>query len=113
VTATSLTELTVGKRIRMARRAAGLSQEKLANLIGTTRQVIIRWEQDRHLPNAKSRNRLAEATGLTADVFIEPLDEESEEAVLQRQAREMVAPFQVRDGRGAARRMPGARHRKD
>ena len=62
-------DMTVGKRIKWARNEAGLSQEKLAATIGTTRQVIIRWERDKHLPNALSRDRLAEALDQEADFF--------------------------------------------
>jgi transcriptional regulator with XRE-family HTH domain len=64
-------ELSVGKRIRWARRRKGLSQDKLAERVGTTRQVVIRWEKDRHLPNERSRERLAQATGQEADFFAE------------------------------------------
>ena len=62
-------DMTVGQRIRWARREAGLSQERLALAIGTTRQVVIRWERDKHLPNASSRERLGEALDQEADFF--------------------------------------------
>lgn len=105
-------ELTVGNRIRWARRRAGLSQDKLATLIGTTRQVVIRWEKDRHLPNLQSRERLGEATGQHPDFFRDetrhaPHDEDDE--AMERRARELVAPFQRDDDRGAARGLPSAR----
>ena len=62
-------DMTVGQRIRWARKEVGLSQERLALMIGTTRQVVIRWERDKHLPNALSRDRLAEALDQEADFF--------------------------------------------
>ena len=61
--------MTVGQRIRWARKEVGLSQERLALMIGTTRQVVIRWERDKHLPNASSRDRLGEALDQEADFF--------------------------------------------
>lgn len=111
------TTLTVGKRIRWSRKQAGLSQDALAALIGTTRQVIIKWEHDRHLPNASSRERLAQATEQSPDFFRDETPhvsefDEDEEAALQRRARELVSPFQAGDGRRAARRVSGTRRGK-
>ena len=39
-----MTLTTLGERIRDARRAAGLSQEKLAERVGVTRQAVTKWE---------------------------------------------------------------------
>jgi transcriptional regulator with XRE-family HTH domain len=79
-------DMSIGRRIRWARRSAGLSQDALAAKIGTTRQVIIRWEKDRHLPNLESRQKLAAATGQPAEFFAErPTvreDEDEEETEL-------------------------------
>ena len=49
-------------RIRWARKSAGLSQEKLAEVVGTSRRHVIRWEQGTR-PGAYYRKRLARATG--------------------------------------------------
>jgi transcriptional regulator with XRE-family HTH domain len=75
-------DMSIGRRIRWARKRAGLSQDALAAAIGTTRQVVIRWEKDRHLPNLESREKLAAATGQPAEFFAEQpatRDEEDEE----------------------------------
>ena len=39
-----MTTETLGERIRAARQAAGLSQEKLAERLGLTRQAVTKWE---------------------------------------------------------------------
>jgi len=64
-------KMTVGQRIKWARKSAGLSQERLAASLGTTRQVVIRWERDKHLPNSLSRDRLAETLDQEPDFFCE------------------------------------------
>ena len=74
-------ERTVGQRIVWARKRAGLSQDRLAAAVGTTRQVVIRWEKDRHRPNTESREKLAAATGQTAEFFSDDQDAEEDDAV--------------------------------
>ena len=36
--------MTIGERIALLRKKAGLSQEKLAELVGVSRQAIGKWE---------------------------------------------------------------------
>jgi transcriptional regulator with XRE-family HTH domain len=91
--------MSIGERVRWARKRAGLSQERLAQTIGTTRQVVIRWEQDRHVPNEESRRRIAEATGQDAGFFAEADEEDDADGewavslavLLERRVRELVA----------------------
>lgn len=78
-------EMTVGQRVRWARRRANLSQDRLALHIGTTRQVVIGWEKDRHRPGAQSRRKLAEATGQRADFFRDEDDDDEEADTLERE----------------------------
>lgn len=67
---TETTEQTVGERVLWARKQKGLSQDGLAAAIGTTRQVIIGWEKDRHVPGAHSRQRLSGALGQEPKFFM-------------------------------------------
>lgn len=53
----------LGQRIREARERAGYTQDRLAEALGTTRQVIIGWEKGRHRPQERHRVRLIEITG--------------------------------------------------
>jgi transcriptional regulator with XRE-family HTH domain len=50
----------LAKRIKEARLRAGLSQERLAELVGTHRRHVIRWEQGLHRPKGVYAERLAE-----------------------------------------------------
>ena len=51
----------LGGRIREARRNAGLSQEKLAEQIGVSRQAVTKWEAGQAAPSTENLLRLAEA----------------------------------------------------
>lgn len=72
----------MGSRVRWARKRAGYSQEALATAIGTTRQVVIRWEKNQHFPNRESREKLAAATGQPVGFFTgeDQADEDDEES---------------------------------
>lgn len=50
----------IGSRIRLARRALGLSQEQLAQLLDDTRGHIAHWEDGRQEPRASNLERLSE-----------------------------------------------------
>lgn len=113
MTLPTLEELPVGQRVRWARKNAGLTLDALAALMPTTRQVIIKWEKGKHLPNRQSRERLAEITGQAPDLFAEHLQHDlTQEDILQRQAAEMIAPFPGGNGGRAASRVPSTRRRK-
>jgi transcriptional regulator with XRE-family HTH domain len=51
----------VGARIRLARRANGLSRAQLAKLLDATNEHVSRWELGHHEPNAFNLQRLSEA----------------------------------------------------
>ncbi len=66
---TSAADLTVGQRIRSARKAKGLSMDKLAALLGTYRRQIIRWEQGVNRPGPAYVARLAEVLEQPEEFF--------------------------------------------
>ena len=70
--------------IRSARLRKGLSQEKAAELVGTSRFHWIRWEQGLHKPDDYAA-RLIEVLGLPEDVFGDPADDLDDE--------DLVAPL--------------------
>lgn len=71
--------MTVGQRVQWARKRANLTQDQLAAQIQTTRQVVIGWEKDRHMPTLYSRRRIADATGQQEELFRDETDEEEDE----------------------------------
>ena len=53
-----------GARIRRARKRAGISQERLAAQVGTTRRHMIRLENGEHLPRPVLRDKIAAEVGV-------------------------------------------------
>jgi transcriptional regulator with XRE-family HTH domain len=56
-------EFTLARELIAARVRAGLTQEQLAQRMGTTQSVIARLESGRRMPGVRTLERLAEATG--------------------------------------------------
>ncbi len=57
--------MTMGDRIRTCRERAMLSQEKVAELVGVSRQAVTKWEKDQSRPSCENLLRLAEVLGVT------------------------------------------------
>ncbi len=71
-----------------ARKRLGISQERLAGLIGTSRRHMIRIEKNQHVPGPEFRQRIADATGQSIEFFADGTpDAEDEEAA------ELMAPL--------------------
>jgi putative molybdopterin biosynthesis protein len=59
-----------GARLRLARRARGLSQQQLADVAGVSRQAVSLWESGEHDPSLRVAFALAKAMGMTvAELF--------------------------------------------
>lgn len=56
--------MTLGERIKLARQAAGISQEKLAEKIGTKQSQVWRWESNRAEPRISFLKKITEITGV-------------------------------------------------
>lgn len=57
----------IGARIKTVRRAAGLSQEELAEAIWVSRNTVSNWETDATLPDAQSLVLLSALFGISID----------------------------------------------
>ena len=93
--------MTLGERIRSCRQRAGLSQERLAELVGVSRQAVTKWEADQSAPHTETLFRLAGIFGTSVDLLlsspedgpspVEPLRRlrqmEEEKAAKRRQSR--------------------------
>ncbi len=62
--------MTLGKRIKEQRKSCGLSQEKVADLLGISRQSVTKWENGQSVPSTKNLFKLAEILGTTVDMLI-------------------------------------------
>lgn len=57
----------VGDRLKVTRKAFGLSQEELAHLLGVTRGAIANWERGTRLADAAAMVRLCRAYRISMD----------------------------------------------
>lgn len=62
--------MTIHERIFALRRAAGLSQETLAERVGVSRQAIGKWENGAALPGLDNLQALAAALGVSCDALL-------------------------------------------
>lgn len=63
--------MSLGERIKACRQKAGLSQEKVAELVGVSRQAVTKWEADRSAPSTENLFRLAEVLGTSMDILLD------------------------------------------
>ena len=59
-----------GEKLLHLRREKGLSQEALAERVGTTRQAVSKWENGQGYPETEKVLRLAELFGVSADFLL-------------------------------------------
>jgi transcriptional regulator with XRE-family HTH domain len=68
----------VAENIREARKAVGLSQEAFAELVGTSRRNVMRWEGGYNNPGRYYIGRIANVTGQAHESFAADLEDENE-----------------------------------
>lgn len=69
--------MNLGEKIRLARRACGLSQEQLAEKMSVSRSAVAKWETDKGLPDVGNLKVLSRLLGVSVDQL---LDEEQDAA---------------------------------
>jgi len=65
-------EYDIARAVIQARVHAGLSQQELADRMGTTQPNIARLESGRSLPSVRTLQKVGEATGTRARFVLEP-----------------------------------------
>jgi transcriptional regulator with XRE-family HTH domain len=66
----------LGRRIQAWREARGLSQRKLAGLVGVTPQAVCMWEKEaiwQNLPSTRNLTKLVKVFGISMERFYGPL----------------------------------------
>ena len=61
--------MTLGERLQILRKQNMLSQEKLAELVGVSRQAVSKWETGLSNPDTENLIKLAEIFNLSIDEF--------------------------------------------
>ena len=62
--------MSLGERIKERRKACGISQEKLAELVGVSRQAVTKWETGQSAPSTENLLRLAEILSTNAETLL-------------------------------------------
>ena len=75
-------------KIADQRKKLGLSQEKLGELVGVSRQAVTRWEAGQSLPELEKLVTLSEVFGVSCDYLLK------DQAALQRTREEPTSGFQ-------------------
>ncbi|SMO61774.1 repressor LexA [Balnearium lithotrophicum] len=64
-------DMEIGKKIKLLRERKGLTQQELAELIGTTQQTVAYWEVGQRKPRYSKLQKLAEVFGVPISYFLE------------------------------------------
>lgn len=67
--------MTLGERVALARKQAGLSQEQLGDKLGVSRQAVSKWESDQTNPDVAYVAQMCRLLGVSSDWLL--LGEES------------------------------------
>ncbi len=91
--------MSLGERIKNCRKSAGFSQDKLAELVGVSRQAVAKWEAGQSAPSTENLFRLADALDTTADMLLRSDEEKAESS-----AEQIYQYFQLQEKNKAAMR---------
>lgn len=82
--------MTLGKRLARLREEEGISQERLGELLGVTRQTVSSWETDKLLPKPENLRALCRCFRVEYEYFF-PKDEETQSKQVQELAAAVMA----------------------
>jgi transcriptional regulator with XRE-family HTH domain len=63
--------MTIGEKIREARKSAGLTQEQIAEKLMVSRQAITKWEADKGIPDVENLKSLASLLNVSLDYLLD------------------------------------------
>ena len=71
----------MGENIASLRRAAGLTQELLADRLGVTSQAVSKWERQLSCPDVSLLPAMADVFGVTIDELFVSMDDDTESRI--------------------------------
>lgn len=74
--------MTLGEKIKEARKQCGLSQEQLAEKMAVSRSAIAKWETDKGLPDVENLKALSQLLSVSIDYLLDN-GEDLDKAVIQ------------------------------
>ena len=81
--------MTLGEKIRVARRNCGLSQEQLAEKMSVSRSAVAKWETDKGLPDVGNLKVLARLLRVSVDYLLD--EEEATDELVIREPYQLAA----------------------
>lgn len=63
--------MTIGEKIREARKSAGLTQEQMAEKLMVSRQAITKWESDKGIPDINNLKAISSLLNVTIDYLVD------------------------------------------
>lgn len=77
--------MTLGEKLKSCRTKKKLSQEKVAELVGVSRQAVTKWENNQTVPNSNNLITLASIYGVSLDELVTETqeDEKSKNPILR------------------------------
>ena len=67
--------MSIGQKLKDARKKAGLSQEQLAEKLCVSRQAITKWESDKGIPDIENIQNISKLFGVSIDSLLNDGDE--------------------------------------
>lgn len=62
--------MTLGEKIRSARKSTGLTQEQLAEKLSVSRQAVTKWEANKGMPDVENLKQLSRLLGVSVDYLL-------------------------------------------
>ena len=63
--------MTLGEKIKEARKEAGFSQEQLAEKMSVSRSAIAKWETDKGIPDVNNLKVMSQLLGVSIDYLLD------------------------------------------
>ena len=63
--------MTLGEKIKEARKQCGLSQEQLAEKLAVSRSAVAKWETDKGIPDVENLKALAQLLNVSVDYLLD------------------------------------------
>ena len=63
--------MTLGEKIKEARKQSGLSQEQLSEKLGISRSAVAKWETDKGIPDIENLKSLSNLLGVSIDYLLD------------------------------------------
>lgn len=63
--------MTLGEKLKFARKNAGLTQEQLAEKLLVSRQAVTKWEADKGMPDIENLKRLSKLLNISIDFLLD------------------------------------------